>query len=240
MAQTTEILKDSAWRSSPPHLLTRKNVEIQVTSKYYSVTDMSATENFHRRDRRATQRGQAYCARSATASVSEMKHLFSRRTRIIRTISIVILLIALPAAALGQNRQATDLGLKDLRGRTLKISNFKGKVVLLNFWATWCPPCRAEMPDLVKWQREYRTHGLRVVGITYPPQELNEVLQFTRKLKVNYPIALGTEETKKLFFQGDTLPLTVVIDREGNIREVIEGILLPEEFEQKIKPLLSE
>jgi peroxiredoxin len=94
------------------------------------------------------------------------------------------------------------------------------------------------MPSLIKWQREYRSRGLQVVGITYPPQELREVRQFTEKLKVNYPIAIGTVETKKLFFQGDTLPLTVVIDREGNIREVIEGILLPQEFEQKIKPLL--
>jgi thiol-disulfide isomerase/thioredoxin len=156
----------------------------------------------------------------------------------IRSICIVILLVALPAASLGQNKKAPALALKDLRGRTLKVSDYRGKVVLLNFWATWCPPCRAEMPDLVKWQREYRRRGLQVVGITYPPQELSEVRQFTRKLKVNYPIAMGTEETKKLFFQGETLPLTVIIDREGNIREVIEGILLPEEFEQKIKPLL--
>jgi thiol-disulfide isomerase/thioredoxin len=156
----------------------------------------------------------------------------------IRTIFIVILLTSLPATALGQNKKAPALALRDLRGRTLKVSNYRGKVVILNFWATWCPPCRAEMPDLVKWQREYRRRGLRVVGITYPPQELSEVRQFTRRLKVNYPVALGTEGTKKLFFQGETLPLTVVIDREGNIREVIEGILLPEEFEQKIKPLL--
>jgi thiol-disulfide isomerase/thioredoxin len=157
---------------------------------------------------------------------------------VIRFICIVILLVALPLSTLGQNNKAQALALKDLRGRTLKVSDYQGKVVILNFWASWCPPCRAEMPNLIKWQREYRGRGLQVVGITYPPYELREVRQFTRKLKVNYPVTIGTEETRKLFFQGDTLPLTIVIDREGIIREVIEGILLPEEFEQKIKPLL--
>jgi thiol-disulfide isomerase/thioredoxin len=133
---------------------------------------------------------------------------------------------------------APVLMLKTLQGRTINLSAYRGRVVLLNFWATWCPPCRAEMPDLIKMQREYRGRGLQVIGVTYPPEEIGEVRQFVRKLKVNYPIALGTKETKALFSQSETLPLTIVIDREGNIRERIEGILLPQEFEQKIKPLL--
>jgi hypothetical protein len=95
------------------------------------------------------------------------------------------------------------------------------------------------MPDLVNWQRQYRIKGLQVIGITYPPQKKGEVRQFARSLKVNYPIVIGNEGIKEIFFKGDTLPLTVIIDREGNIREIIEGILLPEEFEQKIKPLLQ-
>ena len=150
------------------------------------------------------------------------------------------LLAALPSVCLGQTgRKAPPLVLKDLRGRTLRLSDYKGKVVLLNFWATWCPPCGAEMPDLIKLQREYRSKGLRVIGVTYPPEEIKEVRQFIRKLRVNYPVALGTKETKTLFDETETLPLTVVIDREGNVRERIEGILLPEEFEQRIKPLLK-
>jgi peroxiredoxin len=136
-------------------------------------------------------------------------------------------------------RKAPALSLRDIQGRSLRLSDYKGKVVLLNFWATWCPPCRAEMPDLVKMQREYKSRGLQVVGITYPPETAGEVRRFTRKLRINYPVALGTKETKSLFEQSETLPLTIVIDREGNIRDRIEGILLPEEFEQKIKPLLQ-
>ena len=157
----------------------------------------------------------------------------------VRAIVFSVALIALQGSGLGQSNKAPALALKDLRGRTVRISDYKGKVVLLNFWATWCPPCRAEMPDLIKLQRDYQSRGLQVIGITYPPEKIREVRQFIRKLGVNYPVALGSKETKTLFDETETLPLTVVIDRQGNIRDRIEGILLPQEFEQKIKPLLT-
>jgi thiol-disulfide isomerase/thioredoxin len=152
-----------------------------------------------------------------------------------------MLLAALSAFAFGQaGSPAPELALKDIRGRTLRLSDYRGKVVLLNFWATWCAPCRAEMPDLVKWQREHKSRGLQVIGVTYPPQELAEVRQFIRSIKVNYPVAMGREETKALFDKGETLPVTVVIDRKGTVRGVIQGILYPEEFEQVVKPLLQQ
>ena len=152
---------------------------------------------------------------------------------------VLLILFAVPsAAALGQAEKAPALELKDLRGRTHRLGDYKGKVVLLNFWATWCPPCRAEVPDLVRWQREYGGRGLQVIGVTYPPTNLTDVRRFLRRHKVNYPVLLGALENKALFFEGETLPVTVIIDREGNVRERIEGILLPEEFEEKVKPLL--
>lgn len=92
---------------------------------------------------------------------------------------------------------------------------------------------------MVKWQREYGKKGLRVVGVTYPLTYLSDVRRFVRRFKVNYPVLLGGKETKALFMGGETLPITVVVDREGNVRERIEGILLPEEFDEKIKPLLG-
>jgi peroxiredoxin len=152
---------------------------------------------------------------------------------------VIFLLLLAPAAASGQTlRPAPSLKLKNIQGRTFRLVDYKGKVVLINFWATWCPPCRQEIPELVTWQREYRQYDLQIIGVTYPPQSLLAVRGFARKVKVNYPIALGTKATKLLFTESETLPMTVVIDRAGNVRDVLKGVIFPEEFDEKIKPLL--
>jgi thiol-disulfide isomerase/thioredoxin len=154
---------------------------------------------------------------------------------------ITLLLFIAPVSARAQTSSpAPALKLKNIQGRTLRLTDYKGKVVLINFWATWCPPCRTEIPELVKWQREYRHRGLQIIGVTYPPETLSEVRRFTRKTKVNYTIALGTKATKLLFTESETLPMTVVVDRAGNVRGIIEGVIFPEEFDEKITPLLTD
>lgn len=150
-------------------------------------------------------------------------------------IFVALLIVLSPAVVVGQAPQFT---LKDINGRTVRLRAYRGKVVLINFWATWCPPCRAEMPDLVKLQRDYARQGLQVIGITYPPEEKTRVRRFARSLKVNYPIILGTSQIKARFTAEETLPLTVVIDRDGKVNDIISGILLRQEFDEKIKPLL--
>jgi thiol-disulfide isomerase/thioredoxin len=157
----------------------------------------------------------------------------------IRVLLIIVLLLISPVLVLSQTAKAPALILRDVKGRMFRLTDHKGKVVLINFWATWCPPCRAEIPELIKWQRQYRSLGLQIVGITYPPEKLSRVRNFGTKLNINYPLARGTKATKLLFTSSETLPITVVIDRTGNVVEIIEGILLPEEFENKVKPLLS-
>jgi len=143
------------------------------------------------------------------------------------------------ASVLGQETVAPQFALKDVNGRTVRLSDYHGRVVLINFWATWCPPCRAEMPDLVRLQREHAKQGLQIIGITYPPERKDRVRRFARSLKVNYPIVLGTREIKARFSSEETLPLTVVINRDGKVTDIISGILLREEFDEKIKPLLT-
>jgi thiol-disulfide isomerase/thioredoxin len=158
-----------------------------------------------------------------------------------RLLPIALLVFVLAATGRAQTTPSgASLSLVDLEGRVLRLESYRGKVVLLNFWATWCPPCRAEMPDLIKLQDQYRTQGLQVIGITYPPEEMSEVRRFTGSIGVNYPIAIGTEETKRSFTKDETLPLTVIIDRQGKVHDLIQGILLPEEFDEKIKPLLHD
>ena len=152
--------------------------------------------------------------------------------------SILLIIALLPASVLGQTVKAPQFKLTDINGRTVRLSDYRGKVVLINFWATWCPPCRAEMPDLVQLQRDYAKQGLQIIGITYPPETKTRVRRFARSLKVNYPIVLGTREIKARFSSEETLPLTVVINRDGIVSHIISGILLREEFDEKIKPLL--
>ena len=143
-----------------------------------------------------------------------------------------------PASVLRQETMEPQFTLKDLDGRTVRLSDYRGKVVLINFWATWCPPCRAEMPELIRLQREHGKEGLQIIGVTYPPERKARVRRFARSLKVNYPIILGTREIKARFSSEETLPLTVVINRDGKVSEIISGILLRQEFDEKIKPLL--
>ena len=151
---------------------------------------------------------------------------------------VALLIVFLPASVLGQETTAPQFALKDINGRTVRLSSYRGKVVLINFWATWCPPCRAEMPDLVKLQREHAAQGLQIIGITYPPETKTRVRRFATSLKVNYPIVLGTRQIKERFSSDETLPLTVIIDRNGKVHDIISGILLRQEFDEKIKPLL--
>ena len=154
-------------------------------------------------------------------------------------IVFAVMMIAFsPASVLRQEMIAPQFELRDLDGHRVRLSDYQWKVVLINFWATWCPPCRAEMPDLVKLQREHGKEGLQIIGITYPPEKKVQVRRFARSLKVNYPIILGTRQIKSRFSSDETLPLTVVINRDGKVSDIISGILLREEFDEKIKPLL--
>lgn len=133
---------------------------------------------------------------------------------------------------------APAFALKDIRGRTARLSDYKGKVLLINFWATWCPPCRAEMPELVKLQKQYQSGGLQIIGITLPPYQRSSVRAMSRHLRVNYPLLFGRPSVSAAYDVGEVMPTTIVVDRKGRIRDRILGILEPEEFDQKVKPLL--
>lgn len=156
---------------------------------------------------------------------------------------ILFLLIFLPATVLlaqeAKSNNAPSVELKDLNGKSVKLSKYKGKVVLMNFWATWCAPCAVEVPDLVKWQGHYKDE-LQIIGITYPPTNLGKVRRFIRDRGINYPILLGSKATKRLFEPSGNLPITVIINREGNIADRIDGIIFIDEFEAKIRPLINQ
>jgi len=116
----------------------------------------------------------------------------------------------------------------DLDGKTISFADLKGKVVLVNFWATWCPPCRAEIPDLVKLQEKYRDK-LVILGVSEDEDASpQEVKAFGAGQKMNYPIVMLTPELSKIFKGVSALPTTFVIDPKGKIRQRHVGMLRPE------------
>jgi thiol-disulfide isomerase/thioredoxin len=160
-----------------------------------------------------------------------------------RSVVFVLMLIVFATSSFSQNvkekDQAPSFALKRLGNNLVRLSDYKGKVVLLNFWATWCAPCKAEMPEMVRWQEQYKKQGLEIIGITYPPYKTGSVRQVVKRLSINYPIVFADRKIVQAYAVGEILPITIVIDRQGNIVDRILGIMDTEEFEQKVKPLLE-
>lgn len=134
-----------------------------------------------------------------------------------------------------------DLVLKDPFGSEQRLSALKGRIVVLNFWATYCIPCRKEMPDLAAIQNEYAALGVQVIGAsTDEPESRAEVLKFVKETKVNFPIWLGATTTDMIKFGlGAALPGTVIIGRDGRIVKVISGVVNQADLRKQIDALLA-
>jgi cytochrome c biogenesis protein CcmG/thiol:disulfide interchange protein DsbE len=133
---------------------------------------------------------------------------------------------------------APDFNLKDATGKDVTLADLKGKVVLVNFWATWCEGCQVEIPWFVEFQKEYAGRGLVVVGISMDDDGWKSVKPWIEKKKVNYPIVIGTEGLGKQYGLL-SMPLTALVDREGKIADVHQGIVDKMATEQKIRDLLQ-
>ena len=138
-------------------------------------------------------------------------------------------------------RQTADLTLKDLSGVEQNLQSLKGRIVVLNFWATYCIPCRKEMPDLAVIQNEFAPLGVQVIGVsTDDLEDRSKVLQFVRETKVNFPIWVGgSVEHMMRFGLGAALPGTVVINREGKIVKIITGVVDQAMLRKEIEALLA-
>jgi len=143
------------------------------------------------------------------------------------------------ASVIGLSEPAPQVELSSLEGQRLKLSDFHGRVVLLNFWATWCGPCRAEIPELNKLQRDFEESGLAVVGVSWDDSAAG-VREFQTEIRQDYTVLLGGEDVQTKFEAIRSLPTTYVIDREGRIRQRIIGARDRTQFEGALKPLLNE
>ncbi len=137
--------------------------------------------------------------------------------------------------------KTVELKLKDLFGTVQTVSQYKGRIVVLNFWATYCVPCRAEMPDLAAIQNEYAALGVQVIGAsTDEAADRPKVLQFIKETKINFPVWMGaTNADLTRFGLGEALPGTVVIDKNGAIVRVISGVVTVADLKKQIDSMLQ-
>jgi peroxiredoxin len=166
------------------------------------------------------------------------------RSGIVRNFAVIFLLLLsvfkMNAAPLTAGHTAPPFVLKQADGKTVSLASHKGQVVLLNFWATWCAPCRVEMPWFEEFSRTYANRGLVVLGVSLDDGGWKTVQPAISKLKVSYPIVLGDGKITKSYGMGDLLPATFLIDRTGKIRTVKVGFGDKVEFEKTIEQLLHE
>ena len=133
---------------------------------------------------------------------------------------------------------APDFTLKDAEGREVTLSDYKGKVVLLNFWATWCGPCKIEMPWFVEFQRKYKDQGFSVIAVSLDNEGWEVVKPFTEEYELNFPVVVGSDEMADEFGGVAALPTTFIIDKEGRIRNTHMGLAGRGEYEEEIESLL--
>src|SRR5580658_9573671 len=135
-------------------------------------------------------------------------------------------------------KPAPDFTLKDAKGDRLRLADYKGKVVLLNFWATWCGPCKTEIPWFIDFEKEFQSRGFTVVGVSMDEDGWKVVNPYVAEHKMNYPVVLANEEVNELYGGIEALPTTLVIGRDGRVAFLHAGLISREDYEKEIRKLL--
>lgn len=143
------------------------------------------------------------------------------------------------AKVLAGEKKAADFSLKSVDGKIVKLSDYKGKVVVVDFWATWCPPCRKGIPDLISIQSEFK-NDVVVIGISLDQEKtLKDVENFIKSYGINYPVVYGDEKVSKDYGNIQAIPTSFVIDKKGNIVDKHVGLVPKDSYTDKIKELLK-
>ena len=138
-----------------------------------------------------------------------------------------------------RGKPAPDFTLEALDGKPVKLSDFRGKAVLLNFWATWCGPCKVEMPWFVDLQKQYGPQGLQIIGIAMDDSGKDTIEKFAKEMGVNYTIVQGKEAIGDAYGGIPGLPTTFFIDRNGRVIDSSAGLVGKSEIEESIKRALA-
>jgi cytochrome c biogenesis protein CcmG/thiol:disulfide interchange protein DsbE len=139
-----------------------------------------------------------------------------------------------------RGKAAPDFKLLDLRtGKNVQLSDFKGKAVLLNFWATWCPPCKVEIPWFVDLQKQYGPQGLQIIGVAMDDAGKDKILKFANDMGINYLVLQGTEKVAEQYGGVESLPTTFYIGRDGAITKRVFGLVSHGDTEENVKLALN-
>jgi peroxiredoxin len=153
--------------------------------------------------------------------------------------ALALFVLAPRPAAAAEPRKAPAWRLKGPDGNDVSSDQFKGKLVVLDFWATWCPPCIREIPGNVALQKKYADAGLVIIGVSVDEAGAGTVRRFLDKHPVNYPIVLGSWGMASGFGVTDQIPTTVIVDRDGFIRDRVVGYQAQDRLEKRLEPYLQ-
>jgi len=136
-------------------------------------------------------------------------------------------------------KPAPEFELKDVNGHAVRLADFRGKVVLLDFWATWCGPCKIEIPWFKEFERQNKDRGFAVIGVAMDEEGWDVVKPYSQQIGINYRLVIGNDEIAQQYGGVDALPTTFLIDREGKIASVHVGLTSKIDFEDGIQALLE-